>query len=203
MRFRVIRPAVVMLGVFLLLGAAACGDDDDDNVPTDSPAATATTVESSDTPVATPTEEPFSGARDPVEKEAPVVPPVAIQTGTRYSGHSGYDRVVFDFTENAPGYLIQYVDPPIKADPSDMDVEIDGQAFIQIRFLGAQAHDDSGNTTVDELEIFPGLTSILEIERTGDFEAQLTWVLGLPGELDFRVSDLADPTRVVIDVGHP
>jgi hypothetical protein len=84
-----------------------------------------------------------------------------------------------------------------------MEVEIDGEAFIQIRFLGAQAHDEAGNTTVDDLEIMPGLDSILEIERTGDFEGYLTWVLGLPEELDFRVIDLSDPTRVVVDVGHP
>ena len=43
----------------------------------------------------------------------------------------------------------------------------------------------------------------MEIERTGDFEGQVTWVLGLTEELDFRVSDPTDPTRVVVDVGHP
>jgi hypothetical protein len=111
--------------------------------------------------------------------------------------------VVFDFEANAPGYRIEYVDPPILADGSGLEVEIEGEAFLQIVFLGAQAHDEAGNTTVDEAEIMPQLPSIVEIEKTGDFEGHLTWVLGLPEELDFRVTDLTEPTRVAVDVGHP
>lgn len=205
------RIALAALAVIVLAAGAACGDDDE-VTPTQTGTLTASptapesptpTQGQSLTPSASPAEEPFSGARDPVEKEAPAVPPAAIQTDTRYAAHADFDRVTFDFAENAPGYLVEYVEPPILADPSAMEVEIDGEAFIQIRFLGAQAHDEAGNTTVDDLEIMPGLDSILEIERTGDFEGYLTWVLGLPEELDFRVIDLSDPTRVVVDVGHP
>jgi len=209
--YRFIQVAAI-LAVFVLLIGAACGDDDDGGTPTltGTPSATVSpspatspTEGPSVTAAASPTEEPFSGGRDPVEKDAPAVPPVAVQTDTRFAEHADFDRVVFDFTDNAPGYRIEYVDPPILADGSGLEVEIEGQAFLQVRFLGAQAHDEAGNATIDELEIMAGLASILEIELTGDFEGQVTWVLGLPEELDFRVTDLTDPTRVVIDVGHP
>jgi hypothetical protein len=180
----------------------ACGDDDDDDTP--SPTTTSEdTGTPTDSPDETPTEAPFEGSQGPVDKPAPSVPPVAIQIDTRTAEHADYDRIVFDFEDNVPGYVVEYVDPPIIADPSGNEVEIDGEAFLQVRFLGAQAHDEAGNTTIDELEISPGLTTIVEAERTGDFEGQVTWVLGLTEELDFRVIDLTDPTRVAVDIGHP
>jgi hypothetical protein len=43
---------------------------------------------------------------------------------------------------------------------------------------------------------------LLEAEETGDFENALTWVLGLAEAVDFRVYALAEPFRVVVDVGH-
>lgn len=205
-----------VLTAFLLVAAVTCGDDDDGNgtttTGTPSPTETGetTTAAPTDAPTETaspapesPTEEPFSGDRDPVEKEGPAVPPVAVQTDVRYAEHADFDRVVFDFMDNAPGYRVEYVDPPILADGSGNEVEIAGEAFLQVRFSTAQAHDEEGNLTIDELEIMPGLDSVVEIERTGDFEGYVTWVLGLPEELDFRVSDLTDPFRVVVDIAHP
>jgi hypothetical protein len=186
---------------------AACGDDDDAPSPTPAvttAAPTATSdVSGSPSPSPSATDEPFEGARDPVEKDAPAVPPAAIQTATRYAEHTTFDRFVFDFSENAPGYRVEYVEPPILADGSGNEVEIEGEAFLQVRFLGAQAHDEAGNQTIDEVEIMPGFETVVELESTGDFEGQVTWVFGLTEELDFRVIDLEDPTRVVIDIGHP
>jgi hypothetical protein len=194
-----------VLVVALLTGIACGGDDDENGTITPSPTPSEAAGSPTEGPTPTATEEPFSGAREPVEQADPQAPPVATQTDVRYGAHTDYDRVVFDFIDNHPGYRIEYVEPPILADGSGLEVEIAGEAFLQVRFSTAQAHDEAGNSTVDEdkFEIMPGLTSVVEIERTGDFEGYVTWVLGLPGELDFRVYDLDDPIRVVIDVGHP
>jgi len=201
------RGALLLSISVLALAFAACGDDEQTSSPTMTESASTVTDSplASDDPTATSTstEEPFKGARDPVEKDAPAVPPTAIQTDTRYAAHSDYDRVTFDFEGNAPGYKIEYVNPPIVADASGNEVQIEGESFLQVRFLGAQAHDEAGNTTIDELEIKPGLSTVVELERTGDFEGQVTWVLGLSEELDFRVIDLTDPTRVAVDIGYP
>jgi hypothetical protein len=43
----------------------------------------------------------------------------------------------------------------------------------------------------------------VEAELTGDFEAVLTWALGVNQEADFRVLTLDGPPRLVVDVGHP
>jgi hypothetical protein len=138
-----------------------------------------------------------------VEQAGPSVPPVAIFFSIRYACHDTYDRVVFDFRDNLPGYRVEYVEQ-ITQDGTGEPVEIDGSAFLNVRFNTAQAHDDSGNSTyTGPREITPGLESISEMEMAGDFEGYVTWGLGLPEELDFRVSTLEDPNRVVIDIAHP
>lgn len=211
MKRRLMAVLLTSMAAAALLAGAGCGDDDDGATATATEGPTVTqgaespspSPEGSPTATAEPTEEPFSGARGTVQRADPLAPPVATQTDLRYAAHTDYDRVVFDFTDNRPGYVIEYVDPPILADGSGNEVEIDGAAFIQVRFSTAQAHDDAGNATVAELEIMPGLASVLEIQQTGDFEGYVTWVIGLPEELDFRVLDLEDPTRVAVDIGHP
>jgi hypothetical protein len=120
----------------------------------------------------------------------------------RVGEHEGFDRAVFEFQGGLPGYRIEYVQPPITADASGLPVEIAGGAFLQARFSPAVAHDESGNPTASQ-ELTPGRRSILEMKSTGDFEAVVTWVLGLDREVDFQVTDLQDPFRVVIDVAHP
>ena len=202
------RTTLLLLAVLFV--AFACGDDDDDGAADGPATASIDGVRPTRTAVVTPTPEvtpsptpePFSGARDPMERLAPDAPPVAIHTAVRAAEHEDFDRIVFEFADATPGYRIEYVAPPILADPSGMEVEIEGEAFLQVRFLGADAHDGEGSPTIDERELMPGLTSLLEAELTGDFEAQVTWVLGVAAERDFRVTTLSDPNRHVVDIGH-
>jgi hypothetical protein len=44
-----------------------------------------------------------------------------------------------------------------------------------------------------------GTSVVREIVRTGDFEAVLTWAVGLSDRVDFRVTTLDGPPRLVID----
>ena len=179
-----------------MLAAAGCGDDDE-------PSPSATPARSP----ASPTAEPFSGGRDPVEETPSGSPPLggALLVDVRTGEQAGFDRITFEFEGGLPGYLVEYVEPPIIADPSGLEVEIEGSAFIHIRMEPAAAHDpNTGDETyAGPLELKPALPSLLEAERTGDFEAVLNWVLGLSEEADFRVTTLQEPPRLVIDIGHP
>ena len=65
------------------------------------------------------------------------------------------------------------------------------------------AHNEAGETTVPSLELSPGLTSILELDSTCDFEGYVTWAIGLSEEADFRVIELTEPFRLVVDVRTP
>lgn len=146
----------------------------------------------------------FRGARIPVERRA-VSTGVALLEDVRTGQHEGFDRIVFEFQGGIPSYRVEYVEPPILEDASGLPVEIEGEAFLRVRFQGAAGHDPSSGepTYQGPQEIAVGLPTLLEAQRTGDFEGTLTWVLGLAREVDFRVSNLQDPFRVVVDVAHP
>jgi hypothetical protein len=84
-------------------------------------------------------------------------------------------------------------------------VTIDGKAFLQITIQGAVANylAAGGTAYTGPNELKPGLPNLVEAEITGDFEAVLTWVLGVNEEAGFRVLTLEGPARLVVDVGHP
>lgn len=203
---RTLRTAVVATLMALLLVAVACGEDDE---KTPSPSAVATggtTGTRTVTPggSASPTDEPFSGARTPVQVVATPSMNQALLKDVRAAKHSTFDRFTLEFDIAPPGYKVEYVEPPILADPSGKEVAIDGKAFLQITIQGSVAYylnTDNPYTGPDELK--PGLPNLVEAELTGDFEAVLIWVLGVNEEADFRVLTLESPPRLVVDVGHP
>ena len=141
-------------------------------------------------------------------KEVPL-PTATLLVDVRTEQHEGFDRIVFDFSQGLPGYRVEYVAPPILGDASGEPVPIAGSVFLRVRFEPAAAHNpNTGAPTYSgPLEISPSLTSLVEVEETGDFEFVLTWVLGLTEEVDFRVVELDAtfplPFRLAVDVGHP
>ncbi len=48
----------------------------------------------------------------------------------------------------------------------------------------------------------PGFDVLVEAARAGDFEATLSWYLGLSRRACWSVRELHDPDRVVIDLPH-
>ena len=123
---------------------------------------------------------------------------VDVRTGV----HEGFDRVVFEFVGGLPDYDIEWVEPPILRDPSGLPIDVSGASFLQVRLSLAAAHDDAGETTVSVSDLKPDLSGIVEVTQVGDFEGVVTWVLGLTPELDYEVSELESPSRLVIDVKH-
>ena len=194
---------IVILGALLLLVSAGCGDDEEPS-PSATTAGTATATPARSP--ASPTDEPFSGGRDPVQVVATPSIGQAHLKEVRAAKHSTFDRFTLEFDIAPPGYKVEYVEPPILADPSGKEVAIDGKAFLQITIQGAVAYYLITGPTpafTGPNELKPGLPNLVEAELTGDFEAVLIWVLGVNEEADFRVLTLESPPRLVVDVGHP
>ncbi|HEX3127949.1 MAG TPA: hypothetical protein VH394_11520 [Thermoanaerobaculia bacterium] len=144
----------------------------------------------------------FPGALETVEVARPGSPP-AILREVRAASQEGFDRVVFEFEGNAvPGYRVGYVDPPATQCGSGEPVQVEGTARLQVRLVPAQAHTEAGEATVRERERRPGLPVVKELESICDFEADVTWVLGLAARNRFRVQELTGPPRLVIDIEH-
>ncbi len=45
-----------------------------------------------------------------------------------------------------------------------------------------------------------GTSVVQELVRTGDFEAVLTWAIGLSDRVDFRVRTATSPSRLIVDL---
>ena len=191
---------MAVIAAALGLVAFGCGGSDDEpGASTSSP--TTTTTEP------TTTGEAFEGGTEPVTAPAEISE-TALLERVAVAGHDGYDRVVFQFRNGLPGYRVEYVDPPLHEDGSGNVVDLEGNAFLVVRMEPASGFDLS----VPEGElIYTGprriagedTTVLREVVRTGDFEAVLTWAIGLDERVPFRVLTLDDPARIVVDFAAP
>jgi hypothetical protein len=176
--------------------------------------ATATIEETSTVPIET---------NESPETTAPVPVTCAPQTGgqdgvymnltdVRVGAHDGFDRVVFEFEEpdpnpagngGIPHFQIKTAKPPFTEDPSDLPIDVEGDAFARIVFQGASGYDFDGNATYDgPRRLTPGFGTLAQVVEGGDFEATMTWILGLSRPTCWRITELHSPERLVIDFHH-
>jgi hypothetical protein len=176
------------------LGCASSDDDDQTGSVTTTTTAPATTAES------------FEGTTGVVTGEA-TSSETALLERVAVGSHEGYDRVVFQFRDGLPGYRVEYAEPPLHEDGSGNVVELDGNAFVVVRMEPASGFDltvPEGKLVYTGPRRLPGPgTPVLEVVRTGDFEAVLTWAVGLEARVPYRVLTLENPARIVVDFAAP
>lgn len=94
-------------------------------------------------------------------------------------------------TATAPGHTVSYQPGPITADASGAPVAVAGTAYLVVRLEPAYGYDfDTGTpsyTGPDRLPA-PGAHHVKEVVKTGDFEAVVTWVIGVDAQRPFAVS---------------
>ena len=193
-----------------LLVAVACGDDDDGDEMTPqptagTPATTASPGATVPSPAATAT---FEGGTTPVEKPAVPTAGAATLTAVRAATHEGYDRIVFEFAEGdaIPGYSVRYEDAAVQCGSGeDVTAQLGGgsppAAILHVDLRPANAHNEAGQATA-EGELAPGLPAIKRVLRTCDFEAVVVYSAAVAAEAPFRVSELAAPPRLVVDIAN-
>jgi hypothetical protein len=191
----------LVLVALLSLTLAACGTDQEPAV--EEPIVTTTTA--APQPGETTTTAPPSG----FGTSAVSVPPDGPQSGNallkavRVAHQTGADRVVFEFERDLPGYSVKYVSRPITEDGSGNSVEVTGDNVIEVRMERASGADLSGEevrqTYTGPNRINQGTPVVTELVRTGDFEAVLTWVIGVRGKPGFNVTTVTG-NRLVIEV---
>jgi hypothetical protein len=121
--------------------------------------------------------------------------------------HPAYDRTVFQFAGQVPGYDVRYI-PGVSEDARGRPVPLPGQAFLHVVFRDASEWDQmspSGQPT--HTYTGPGILSpyfptLLQVSAAGDFEGYLSFGAGLSSRAGFNVFTLTNPDRVVIDVAH-
>lgn len=126
----------------------------------------------------------------------------ATLVGVRTGNHEGFDRIVFEFDERVPGYHTEYIDRPVRKCGSGQVTPVAGDGWLEVRMYPVNAHTEAGRPTIAERERMPNLPVLLELELTCDFEAVVTWVLGVESPNRYRVRKLGSPPRLVVDVRH-
>lgn len=128
--------------------------------------------------------------------------PPRLLLAARAATGAGYDRVVFEFRDGVPGHHVKYVERPIVDCGAGDLKEVEGSSQLEVRLYPANAHTEEGKPTVAERELRPRLPVIREVERTCDFEAVVTWVVGTAAPNRYRAFELDGPPRLVIDIEH-
>ena len=85
-------------------------------------------------------------------------------------------------------------------------MSVQGNAIVAVRMEPASGFDLN---TAEGVMIYKGPkridgagagTSVVqELVRTGDFEAVLSWAIGLSDKVDFRVQTATSPARLIVD----
>jgi hypothetical protein len=188
-----------------LLAASGCGGSHKSSAPPGGYSVSTATPTTSSTST--------GGGIDPLEG-AGTTPVVGASTASETAllnriavgRHEGYDRVVFQFQSGLPGYRVEYVQPPLKEDGSGKPVSVRGNAVVVVRMEPASGFDLNtgegvmvykGPRRIDGSAA--GAAVVQELVRTGDFEAVLSWAIGLSDKVDFRVQTAASPARLIVD----
>jgi hypothetical protein len=131
-----------------------------------------------------------------VVAELAITPTLA---AVRVGGHTTFDRVVFEFDGDRPGFDVRYV-PEVLHDGSGLPVALQGRAFMQVSTFPATALSEEG--PFGPLPSTADLAALRDVGFAGDFEAVVTFGIGVAARTPFQVRQLSAPSRIAIDIAH-
>lgn len=118
-------------------------------------------------------------------------------------------RVVFQFENHAPSFVVEYRRPPFANCGSGAAVDTSAwgsSAYIVFHSNAASGVDLSGTTFrqtyTKSKDIAVSSPVLRRIRETCDFEGTLEWVVALDARHRFKVSARDSPPRLVVDVSQ-
>lgn len=160
-------------------------------------------------PAVIPSASPAPPSTSPSSVAKPPPLPEGLLVEIRTASHPTFDRLVLQFGgDKAPEVSHRFVDA-VTEDPSDKPVPLQGKAFVQIvlqgAFLDTSAHETEPTKAqkyTGPKRITPGHRVLKEVAISGNFEAVLSFGVGLSHQSSVRVETLASPARVVFDFSY-
>jgi len=130
----------------------------------------------------------------------------ALLADVRYST-GACPRVVFQFENRTPSYLVEYREPPFAQCASGQVVDTSGWgagAYLVVHSNDAAGvdttHPTFRQTYTKSKDIAISSAILRRLHETCDFEATLEWVIGLDARRPYKVSVFSSPPRLVVDV---
>ncbi len=197
----------------MVLAVAGCSDD---SPPDPSPSPTASSASPSPSPTASPsspspTASPTGSPSVPAgfsldDATSPRFPNLGGDLGgigiVRVGRHTGYDRVVWQFTgKGRPTYQVRYVEEPT-ADGSGDVVDVRGDAYLEVLIttVGIPAAGTAPPKDASASSI-AGTVIAQAMPVYGGFEGYGQSFVGVRDrQRPFKVTVLTAPTRLVVDV---
>lgn len=143
---------------------------------------------------------PAGGAAAARRQAAPAMP---VLEEIRAAHHKGYDRLVFEFSGPLPERTqVEWVDRVI-ADGSGRPVRVAGNAKLSVTMYRVLAHTETGDitTTYGPRRRAYDLPNLATVVNSGDFEALVSFGIGVMKRTSVRTMRLRNPSRYVIDIG--
>ena len=124
----------------------------------------------------------------------------------RVGRQRGFDRVVFEFSGSMPNYRVEYLNSRFYEDEGGRHrIKIAGRTFMQVA-LSVIPGDEEQLRLRDQTDFIPKgrvkLRSVWELDEATWFEGYYDFLLGIAGRKPFRVTELSNPLRLVIDFRH-
>lgn len=100
-----------------------------------------------------------------------------------------------------PGYHIEYINE-VRSCSSDELIAVPGKAWLEVSLRPAEAHTESGEPRIPFSEQLVNLPLVEAIRSTCDYEAEVTWVIGLNAKVPYRVTEGTEPVRLIVSFDH-
>jgi hypothetical protein len=153
------------------------------------PAGTDTTPAAAPTPAPGPQQAWTAGVTDRVR----TVPAPVVLNDVRVAVNDGFDRMVLEFAgPSVPGYRVEYAGEASQCGSGD-PVRV-------VTMRGTQAHTERGQATVQPRRRRLEMPVLREYEFSCDFEGVVQVVLGVSARNRYRVLELQNPARLVVDL---
>lgn len=141
----------------------------------------------------------FGAAAVPGLAGAQTPPASSALTNIRVGRHATFDRVVLDFRGPVPSAFGGTWTPTLIADPSGMRISLPGNKFVRVVTQPASGFDTYFGPRKFTT---PQLRNVRAVAIAGDFEGVLSIGLGVRHRTWLHLFTLANPSRLVIDVGR-
>ena len=115
--------------------------------------------------------------------------------GVSTESMDGFDRVVFSFEGDVPGYRLALGTEGGGGGCDGAEAGPDTPAHLAVEFMGATAAGGEAPAT--------GLPALASAEQTCDADGTVRWLLGLAADTHFRMMELRGEPRLVVDLRHP